>query len=187
MLSRRARVLRSFVRSLRRRSRRSSPKPSDVVALRLSFAGPWVALWTPPGSATPRAVPHHRTPFVCTRGTVPRCLEVRRFRKLLGLFLRVAKLLEESLPELTVGVAPREEVLGLAVLHLILALRTSGESDSRRAAVHRRTPLMPALLLRALPQRLVARPLRELTRVLLPALEEEPRPAPPALIAPLDE
>ena len=134
-----------------------------------------------------RAAAHLRTPFVCTRRTLPRRLVVRRFRKLLGLFLRIAKLLEESLPELTVGVAPREEVFGLAVLHLILALRTSGESDSRRAAVHRRTPLMPALLLRALPQRLVARPLRELTRVLLPALEEEPRPAPPALIAPLDE
>eukprot|EP00982_Pelagococcus_subviridis_P016687 31494-Pelagococcus_subviridis.AAC.4 len=155
MLSRRARVLRLFVRSLRRRSRRSSPKPSDVVALRLSFAGPWVALWTPPGSATPRAVPHHRTPFVCTRGTVPRCLEVRRFRKLLGLFLRVAKLLEESLPALTVGVAPRDEVVGLASRYLIRALRTSGGSVAPRAFVHLRPPLVPALLLRALPQRLV--------------------------------
>ena len=128
----------SFVRFVVVR-RRSSPKPSDVVALRLSFAGPWVALWTPAGVC--------RSSCGSLTSALHLCAHVEQFHVALKCdafvsssgFFSVSQNSSRSLfPRSPLALHHARKLSVLLSRHLIRALRTSGGSDARRAAVHRR-------------------------------------------------
>eukprot|EP00982_Pelagococcus_subviridis_P016508 31481-Pelagococcus_subviridis.AAC.5 len=117
------------------------------------------ALRAPAGSATVRAAAHLRPPLVLARRTLPQRLVRRRSRHVHRSSVRIDVLLEEFLPYLAVGVAPHPEGRPGGVSR---AGRAPGGVVSPRVVVHRRPPLV--LARRALPQRLVARPVSHVRR-----------------------